>query len=1022
MTNILRVGIRLLCALATCGVALAQTPEWIWFNKTTESEVRYFRKTFEAAGEVEKATLTATADDGLEVSINGTVALKGGEWSKAYTVDVAKLVKPGRNVLAIKAHNGDGSPAGAVARLVLATGSGAKTIVTDGSWKGSDRKQAAWDQPEFDDAAWTAAKPLGALGMQPWGNVFANQTRGSAKGGSSRDPAAAADLHVLPGFAVELIHSGDPEEGSWVNLCKDGQGRLIISPQYQSPNPVGGLLRVTLDARGQVAKRDKIAQPLYDAQGMVYANGALWVVVNKYSTKLESGLYRITDDGSDTYSKIELVLAFPGGGEHGPHAVELGPDGNLWVLAGNHTKVPGSVAKDSPYRNYGEDHALPRQWDGNGHAAGVLAPGGYVLRGTPDGKNFELFCAGFRNPYDITFNMDGELFTFDADMEWDWGMPWYRPTRVNHCVSGGEYGWRSGTGKWPAYYADSLGAVDIGIGCPTGVGNGIGAMFPEKYQRALYVMDWTFGRLIAVHLTPDGSSYQGTYENFVAPAGLVDPSKPKPPLNLTDLTIGVDGAMYFTTGGRNTASGLYRVTYTGAESVKLARGANPAGAEARAARRGLEKLHRSTAPGSIGKLWESMGSPDRATRFAARVALEARPVADWKAQALAETDAETGLNALLALARVGGKASQEETLKGLARWPLASLDERLRLVKLRVIQVSLARNGLPSPALVSMANEKLSASYPNASPLVNHEISQILIALGADDVVGKTLHMMAAAATQEEMIHYLLHLRTAKTWTAQQREEYLNYWTLDKSGMAHPAEVAKWFEEAGRPYADGASFANFLKNFLKEAVDQMSPEEKARFSTLIAAAGSGKTEKEVNPFPAPLARQHVAEWAMEDLQNDLAEPLTNRNFERGRQAFVDAQCFACHKMGRHGGGVGPDLTALSARFTRGDLLESTLAPSKVVSEQYQNTTVVLRNGDDVTGRLVDESGETLTLLPNQLEPTLRVTVAKGDIASRSFSKLSPMPEGLLNSLGKEEILDLLAFIEAGGRKNARNFK
>ena len=120
--------------------------------------------------------------------------------------------------------------------------------------------------------------------------------------------------------------------------------------------------------------------------------------------------------------------------------------------------------------SWDEDHLLPRLWDGNGHATGVMAPGGYICRVSPDGKNWDFFCGGFRNQFDFAFNCDGELFVYDADMEWDWGMPWYRPTRVNHCVSGGEYGWRSGTGKWPDYYPDSLGAIDIGVGCPTGVG------------------------------------------------------------------------------------------------------------------------------------------------------------------------------------------------------------------------------------------------------------------------------------------------------------------------------------------------------------------------------------------------------------------------------------------------------------------------------------------------------------------------------------------------------------------------
>ena len=137
----------------------------------------------------------------------------------------------------------------------------------------------------------------------------------------TKSAPAANELYHLPDFAVDLVLTGEPSEGSWVNLCVDPKGRLILSPQYAKTNPDGGLLRVTLGKNGEVVKKDFIAKPLYDAQGMCYAHGALWVVVNRYSTTFESGLYRITDDGSDTWSKIQLVKALPGGGEHVDHFV-----------------------------------------------------------------------------------------------------------------------------------------------------------------------------------------------------------------------------------------------------------------------------------------------------------------------------------------------------------------------------------------------------------------------------------------------------------------------------------------------------------------------------------------------------------------------------------------------------------------------------------------------------------------------------------------------------------------------------
>lgn len=1021
----------LLAAVFTALSLQAQSPEWIWHKKSDAAETRFFRTSFPLDEVPSAAQLIATADDALDVFINGQKVLSASEWQKAHHAEVKSTLKAGRNVIAVRGSNGDGSMAGLALKLSVRTSLGTAHILTDKTWKAEDREVPGWNQSSFDDASWPVAQVLGKMGMDPWGHVFASAGAPAAASPPTPEPKRLAtpvdSLYVLKDFKLELILNGEPEDGSWVNLCKDHKGRLILSPQYRQQNTEAGLLRVTLDGQGRVAKREFIAQPLYDAQGMVFANDALWVVVNKYSTKFESGLYRITDDGSDRWGRIELIKALPGGGEHGPHAVELGPDGQLWVMAGNHTRPPAGLDPDSPYRHYQEDHVLPRQPDGNGHATGVMAPGGYICRVSPDGKQWSFFCGGFRNQYDFAFNPDDELFVFDADMEWDWGMPWYRATRVNHAVSGAEFGWRYGTGKWPDYYADSLGSVvDIGIGCPTGVGNGKGAKFPARYQRAIYAMDWTYGRLMAVHLTPDGAGYKGSWENFVAPAGLVTPGAATPPLNVTDLIIGDDGAMYFTIGGRGTASGLYRVTYHGPESITPAWTPSREGKEARALRRSLEAYHGKPDPRALDFIWPHLGNPDRTLRYAARIALEAQPVTQWQKRALEEKSAEAGLSALLALARLGGKSAQDEGWLALGQWPLSSLSERQQLDKLRVLQVSIARHGLPSPVTVKLAIEKLGASFPNRSGLVNRELSQVLIALGAPDVVGKSLSLMATASTQEDLIHFLFHLRVAKHWTLDQRREYLGYFSKDLKGMAHPPEIIRWFAEAGRPYGDGASFNNFRKNFLKEANSNMSEAERTelapQLASLTAPSSGPNSRRQEDSFPAPKTRAFVKEWTMAELVGDLETLGKGRNFERGRQSFVDAQCLACHRFGVEGGGVGPDLTSVNTRFKRLDLLESMIDPHKVVSEQFQNTTVELKNGDDVTGRLMDETADTLVLVPNPLKPGESVTVKKSEVKSKGFSRLSPMPEGLLNTLSKEEILDLIAFMEAGGRRNHALFR
>ena len=171
-------------------------------------------------------------------------------------------------------------------------------------------------------------------------------------------------------------------------------------------------------------------------------------------------------------------------GEHGPHAVQLGPDGLIYVLCGNFAQVDATHDPKSPY----VDHVRRRP-----RAAavrrperlrcGVPAPGGTILRTDTNGSFVEMVAGGLRNPYDFAFNADGELFTYDADMEWDIGTPWYRPTRVNHVPPGAEFGWRSGWAKWPEYYLDSLPAtLDVGPGSPTGVEFYDHVMFPSGFR------------------------------------------------------------------------------------------------------------------------------------------------------------------------------------------------------------------------------------------------------------------------------------------------------------------------------------------------------------------------------------------------------------------------------------------------------------------------------------------------------------------------------------------------------------
>jgi putative heme-binding domain-containing protein len=749
--------------------------------------------------------------------------------------------------------------------------------------------------------------------------------------------------------------------------------------------------------------------------GLCYAHDSLYV--NGHGPN-GTGLYRLVDENrNDQFDakEVRFLKKFQGEGEHGYHAVVEGPDKMIYVMNGNHTKVPDGVSPDSPHRNYQEDLLLPRQWDAGGHAVGILAPGGYIVRTDRDGKKWELMLAGFRNSYDFDFNADGEIFTFDSDMEWDWGMPWYRPTRINHCVSGAEFGWRSGTGKWPDYYPDSLPtAVDIGIGSPTGVKFGTKSKFPEKYRNALYAMDWSYGRIIAVHLQPRGSSYTGNYESFV---------KGKP-LNVSDLEFGADGALYFITGGRGTQSGLYRVSHAGQASrlsqTSEDRVQEKSAAESRVLRRKLEAFHGKKGPKAIDFAWPHLSSPDRFIRYAARIAIEHQDVNLWKDRALAEKNPDAGLTALLALARCGGKETQNELLGAMKNFPLNTLTEEQKLAKLRVIGLSFIRQGRPSPAMATLAIEKLNAVYPAPTEAMNRELSQLLIYLGAPDVISKTLALFDKAPTIEEQAHYIFHLRNVKSgWTLEQRKKYFEWFTKARvSGKPaqHSPELVQWFKDVERDYSDGASYPKFLVNIRKDALATLTSSERTALQPVIEAYLN------TPPWKPTKDRKFVKEWTVSDLEGRLGEVGSGRDFKSGKHAFNDAQCVLCHRFGNEGGSVGPELTGVFSKYSRRDILESLLEPSKVVSDQYQNFNVFKKDGDDVSGRIIDENAERIIVLPNMLAPETTVEVRTADIERREPSKVSAMPSGALNNFTAEEILDLLAYLESVGKPGAANFK
>jgi putative heme-binding domain-containing protein len=566
-----------LIALSVCWVdqpepALVQqgpAVQWIWFNegdpaRSAPAGTRYFRRVFNINRPVEipvdEATLDITADDAFTVWVNGHKVGQGDTWKRVYRFDVKKHLIHGNNVVAVEAKNIEGA-AGLLVRLgYVPNGMSRLAMVSDGAWKASKTAGEGWQKVDHAATGWSPVKALGPIGSTgPWKGLVWDA------GGDDR-------FSVPPGFRVEQavkLPADDPKF-SLVNMCFDDKGRLLVSRE-------GGPVMVCTDPdkAGVLQTVRPYCTQVKNCQGMCWVKDALLLVGNGPQG---TGLYRVRDTkGLDQTDEVTLLHQFEGGmGEHGPHAILHGPDDWLYVVIGNHAwaKIgpeaaknganPEKLAANSPLTRWPtgrmgpdqgnpkttEDVLLPRLNDGRGHAADILAPGGTIWRLDHNGKNMSLVAAGFRNHFDAAFSPQGELFTFDSDMEWDENLPWYRAVRVCHCPPGADFVWRTGAANTPDYYIDSLPpTAETGRGSPVGLEFYDHHVFPEKYRGAYFMADWSLGVIWVAHLERAGASYKAKIERFCSGA----------PMNVTDLAVGPDGAMYFCMGGRDTQGGVYRI-------------------------------------------------------------------------------------------------------------------------------------------------------------------------------------------------------------------------------------------------------------------------------------------------------------------------------------------------------------------------------------------------------------------------------------------------------------------------------
>lgn len=789
-------------------------------------------------------------------------------------------------------------------------------------------------------------------------------------------PAAEA-TKTAPGFAVEKIYAVPREShGSWVALAPDGTDGLLASDQY------GPLYRLTLPRKtGDTATARALALPLGGVHGLTWVGRDLYAVAAQKSVH-PAGLYRLRDTDRDgELDRVELLQALEGDGEHGPHAVMPSPDGrSLFVLAGNATQLP-SLARSRVAPLGRDDALLPPLPAIVGSETRGRPGGGWICRTDLDGRSWDLVAGGLRNAYALAVDPRGEVFTFDSDTEFEINLPWYRPTRVLHAVSGADFGWRGGIYKVPETAPDGWPAVlPLGLGSPTAVLFPRGAKIPARYRDALWVADWSYGRIIALHLTPDGATFRATPEPIVTSV----------PLPVTAICVNpADGALYFATGGRRTQSAIYRLTWNG-DPALAAQPEQPLAAAppAVALRDALADFHGRADPAALATVWPALAHTDPLVRRAARTALEAQPVATWSARALAETSPRPALAALLALARSDAAAHQTNLLAALRRHFTPALDPALRDEALRVLTLALIRGGEIPPAQRDTWAALLSPLFPAANPAGNAALLELLLFLRAPDAVARGFTALAGAVTHEAQLDLVRSLRARLAeWTPAQRTRYL-----------------AWLHATGE-WRGGASFTLLLKELRREAVASAPAADRAALEKSLAATLAAAR------LGAPTAGRPPAHpWTVAELTALVARAPGARDPARGRRVFAAAGCFACHTCNGEGGALGPDLTAAAARLAPRDLLEAIVEPSREISDQYGTSEIALRDGRRLSGRIINYTEQGLVLAENLFDPAQGVRLKESDIASITPAKVSLMPPGLLDPFSAGEIGDLLAFL------------
>jgi putative membrane-bound dehydrogenase-like protein len=234
------------------------------------------------------------------------------------------------------------------------------------------------------------------------------------------------------------------------------------------------------------------------------------------------------------------------------------------------------------------------------------------------------------------------------------------------------------------------------------------------------------------------------------------------------------------------------------------------------------------------------------------------------------------------------------------------------------------------------------------------------------------------------------------------RVEALRLMSLSLAGLNAMLDLA----EKGRVPAELVSVARNLTN---NAMPPTPPGRRGQAQspvTMRAATGTptdpayiAVRERAAKILPMPSARRMPTAF---ELDLSYAGKAAD-----GRKVFeIDGACAACHALGGPRR-IGPDLSKIGAKFGKQAMLDNIVNPNDAIQHEFVSTSFTMANGEELIGLVASEAGGQITL---RIGADQERRIRAADVKSRQESRVSPMPEGLLNALSLQQIADLLEFL------------